>query len=67
MKMRLSRNLIILFACLTTSLAAQSSYIGRLWNTKSYDKIIEYSPKGATLSGRDNMTVGRAFMAIEEK
>ena len=65
--MRLSRNLIILFACLTTSLAAQSSYIGRLWNTKSYDKIIEYSPKGATLSGRDNMTVGRAFMAIEEK
>ena len=55
--MRLSRNLVILFASLTTSLAAQSSYIGRLWNTKSYDKIIEYSPKGETLSGRDNMTV----------
>jgi len=66
-KIKLSRNLVILFACLATSLAAQSSYIGRLWNTKSYDKIIEYSPKGATLSGRDNMTIGRAFMSIEKK
>lgn len=42
----------------------QGSYIARLWNTKSYDKIIEFSPKGNTLSGRDNMLVGRAFMAL---
>ncbi|MGB1281839.1 MAG: tetratricopeptide repeat protein [Schleiferiaceae bacterium] len=62
--MKLNSNLIILMLCLSTSGIAQTSYIGRLWNTKSYDKIIEYSPKGATLSGRDNMTVGRAYMAI---
>lgn len=65
--MKWNRNLVIAFVCLSTTLSAQSSYIGRLWNTKSYDKIIEYSSKGTSLSGRDNMTVGRAFMAIEEK
>jgi len=55
----------ILFAfLLITSLSyGQGSYISRLWNTKSYDKIVEFSSKGATLSGRDNMLVGRAFMA----
>jgi tetratricopeptide (TPR) repeat protein len=43
--------------------AAQGSYISRLWNTKSYDKIIEFASKSETLSGRDNMIIGRAFMA----
>ena len=43
--------------------AAQGSYISRLWNTKSYDKIIEFVSKSETLSGRDNMIIGRAFMA----
>ena len=43
--------------------AAQGSYISRLWNTKSYDKIIELASKSETLSGRDNMIIGRAFMA----
>ena len=47
-----------------TQVMAQS-YIARLWNTKSYDKIIEYSPKGEKMSGRDNMTIGRAFMALD--
>ncbi|MGB2118118.1 MAG: tetratricopeptide repeat protein [Schleiferiaceae bacterium] len=42
---------------------AQGSYISRLWNTKSYDKIIEFASKSETLSGRDNMIIGRAFMA----
>ena len=43
--------------------AAQGSYISRLWNTKSYDKIIEFASESETLSGRDNMIIGRAFMA----
>lgn len=46
--------------------AQAQSYISRLWNTKKYDQIIEYSPKGATLSGQDNMIVGQAFMKLEE-
>ena len=45
----------------------QGSYISRLWNTKSYDKIVAYSPDGDKLSARDNMTVGRAFMALDPK
>ena len=43
--------------------AAQGSYISRLWNTKSYNKIIEFASGAETLSGRDNMIIGRAFMA----
>ncbi|MDC1021833.1 hypothetical protein OAQ85_00195 [Schleiferiaceae bacterium] len=52
----------LLFVSIYT--AAQGSYISRLWNIKSYDKIIEFSAKAETLSGRDNMIVGRAYMAI---
>lgn len=57
-------SLVAVLLVLCTQVMAQS-YIARLWNTKSYDKIIEYAPKGANLSGRDNMTIGRAFMAIQ--
>ena len=54
-----------LLAALLVSMhaTAQGSYISRLWNTKSYDKIIEFASKSETLSGRDNMIIGRAFMA----
>lgn len=62
--MEFKNKFIITFLLLSSFSFGQGSYISRLWNTKSYDKIIEYSPKGTTLSGRDNMTVGRAFMAI---
>ncbi len=48
---------------LSTHAAAQGSYISRLWNTKSYNKIIEFASGAETLSGRDNMIIGRAFMA----
>ena len=43
--------------------AAQGSYISRLWNTKSYNEIIEFAREAERLSGRDNMLIGRAFMA----
>ena len=57
---------VLMMFCFTVSWG-QSSYIGRLWNTKSYEKIVEYSTKGDQLSGRDNMTVGRAFMALDPR
>lgn len=41
------------------------SYISRLWNTKKYTEIIEYSPKGQSLSGQDNVFIGRAYMSLE--
>lgn len=65
--MKFNNKFIFTFLLLSSLCFGQGSYISRLWNTKSYDKIIAHSPEGATLSGRDNMTVGRAFMAVEEK
>jgi len=65
--MKFNNKFIFTFLLLSSLCFGQGSYISRLWNTKSYDKIIAYSPEGESLSGRDNMTVGRAFMAIEEK
>lgn len=62
--MKKTIKLLVLLICTASTAYGQSSYIGRLWNTKSYEKIIEFSPKGSSLSGRDNMTVGRAFMAL---
>jgi tetratricopeptide (TPR) repeat protein len=41
------------------------SYIARLWNTKKYSEIIEYSPKGQKLSGPDNVLIGRSYMSLE--
>ena len=41
------------------------SYISRLWNTKKYAEIIEYSPKGQSLSGQDNVLIGRSYMSLE--
>ena len=41
------------------------SYISRLWNTKKYAEIVDYSAKGQSLSGQDNVYVGRAFMALD--
>ena len=59
---------LLAFALLSGSMTfAQGSYISRLWNTKSYDKIIAYSPKGMSVSGMDNMTIGRAFMSTVPK
>jgi tetratricopeptide (TPR) repeat protein len=58
--------LLVVFACYLWAISAQSqSYISRLWNTKKYEAITEYSPKGQTLSGQDNVYVGRAFMALD--
>jgi len=57
-------SLIWIALALCTPSFAQS-YIARLWNTKSYDKIIAYAPKAEGLSGRDNMTIGRAFMSTQ--
>ena len=58
--------LLMVFACCFWVVSAQSqSYISRLWNTKKYEAITEYSAKGATLSGQDNAFVGRAFMALD--
>ena len=65
--MKFNNKFIFTFLLLSSLCFGQGSYISRLWNTKSYDKIIAYSPEGESVSGRDNMTVGRAFMAIEEK
>ena len=41
------------------------SYISRLWNTKKYSEIIEFSTKGQSLSGQDNMLIGRSYMSLE--
>jgi hypothetical protein len=41
------------------------SYISRLWNTKKYAEIVDYSSKGQSLSGQDNVYIGRAFMALD--
>ena len=58
--------ILVVFACYFWVVSAHSqSYISRLWNTKKYEAITEYSAKGATLSGQDNAFVGRAFMALE--
>ena len=58
--------LLVVFACYFWVVSAQSqSYISRLWNTKKYEDITEYAPKGQTLSGQDNVYVGRAFMALD--
>jgi len=45
--------------------SAGQSYISRLWNTKKYSEIIEYSPKGQSLSGQDNVLIGRSYMSLE--
>jgi tetratricopeptide (TPR) repeat protein len=63
--MKFKSKFIFTFLLSSVLCFGQGSYISRLWNTKSYDKIIEYSPKGASLSARDNMTVGRAYMAAD--
>ena len=48
--------LLVVFACYFWVVSAQSqSYISRLWNTKKYEAITEYAPKGQTLSGQDNV------------
>ena len=65
MTLRSYRTLVV-FACCFWVVSAQSqSYISRLWNTKKYEAITEYAPKGPTLSGQDNVYIGRAFMALD--
>ena len=54
---------ILLFGAVLQS--AGQSYISRLWNTKKYTEIIEYSPKGQSLSGQDNVLIGRSYMSLE--
>jgi len=54
---------LLLFGAVLQS--AGQSYISRLWNTKKYAEIIEYSPKGQSLSGQDNVLIGRSFMSLE--
>jgi len=54
---------ILLFGAVVQS--AGQSYISRLWNTKKYNEIIEYSPKGQSLSGQDNVLIGRSYMSLE--
>ena len=54
---------LLIFGAMTQS--AGQSYIARLWNTKKYAEIIEYSPKGQSLSGQDNMLIGRSYMSLE--
>jgi len=57
---------VLVFLLLCNHLSSgQGSYISRLWNTKSYEQITAYSPSGSTLSARDNMTIGRAFMSLQ--
>ncbi|MDB2473137.1 hypothetical protein N9W70_01660 [Schleiferiaceae bacterium] len=60
---KMKSKLLAALLLVSMNAAAQGSYISRLWNTKSYDKIIEFASKSETLSGRDNMIIGRAFMA----
>ena len=54
---------LLLFGAVLQS--AGQSYISRLWNTKKYAEIIEYSPKGQSLSGQDNVLIGRSYMSLE--
>ena len=54
---------LLVFGAVTQS--AGQSYIARLWNTKKYAEIIEYSPKGQSLSGQDNVLIGRSYMSLE--
>lgn len=54
---------LLLFGAVLQS--AGQSYISRLWNTKKYSEIIEYSPKGQSLSGQDNVLIGRSYMSLE--
>tara|TARA_B110000858_G_scaffold80763_1_gene93605 strand:+ start:263 stop:1507 length:1245 start_codon:yes stop_codon:yes gene_type:complete len=56
--------IILLLLCHYLS-SGQGSYISRLWNTKSYDQIIAFASSGSTLSAKDNMTIGRAFMSVQ--
>ena len=65
MMVRLPKILVVFACCLWVVSAQSQSYISRLWNTKKYEAITEYSVKGATLSGQDNAFVGRAFMALD--
>lgn len=55
--------ILLLFGAVLQS--AGQSYISRLWNTKKYAEIIEYSPKGQSLSGQDNVLIGRSYMSLE--
>ena len=57
--------LLFLFMLGAVNQVQSQSYISRLWNTKKYDEIIEYSPKGQSLSGQDNVFIGRAYMSLE--
>jgi hypothetical protein len=63
----MKRKSIFLFLLLfgTVLQSAAQSYISRLWNTKKYTEIIEYSPKGQSLSGQDNVLIGRSYMSLE--
>lgn len=63
----MKRKSIFLFLLLFGSVlqSAGQSYISRLWNTKKYAEIIEYSPKGQSLSGQDNVLIGRSYMSLE--
>jgi hypothetical protein len=63
----MKRKSIFLFLLLfgTALQSAAQSYISRLWNTKKYTEIIEYSPKGQSLSGQDNVLIGRSYMSLE--
>lgn len=61
-----SKSLLLFLIIIGASLQGQAqSYISRLWNTKKYAEIIEYSPKGQSLSGQDNVFIGRAYMSLE--
>jgi tetratricopeptide (TPR) repeat protein len=61
-----SKSLLLFLIMLGAVLQGHSqSYISRLWNTKKYAEIIEYSPKGQSLSGQDNVFIGRAYMSLE--
>ena len=55
--------ILLLFGAVLQS--AGQSYISRLWNTKKYAEIIEYSPKSQSLSGQDNVLIGRSYMSLE--
>jgi len=65
MMIRLPKMFAVCLCCFWVVSAQSQSYISRLWNTKKYEAITEYSAKGATLSGQDNAFVGRAFMALD--
>mgnify|MGYP000565285569 CR=1 FL=1 len=52
---------LLLFGAVLQS--AGQSYISRLWNTKKYAEIIEYSPKGQSLSGQDNVLIKKSGLS----